>query len=178
MAWLRAHDAKLGAGHEVEDEEMANVEVILLRSVPTAGRAGDVVRVSAGYARNYLLPRDLAVHATESNRTRLAARLSARRASELKDLTDAQDLADVLNPILLVLEQTAGESGRLFGSVTTADIADTLTANSIEVDRRRIQLADPIRELGIYSVDIRLHPEVTATIQVEVVLPEGEEAQA
>ena len=145
---------------------MANVEVILLRSVQPVGRAGDVVRVSAGYARNYLLPRELAVHATDSNKTRLAGRLQARRASELKDLQDAQDLADVLNPILLVLEQNAGESGRLFGSVTTAD--------SIEVDRRRIQLADPIRELGQYTVDIRLHPEVTATIQVEVVPPEGE----
>ncbi len=153
---------------------MANVEVILLRSVQPVGRAGDVVRVSAGYARNYLLPRELAVHATDSNKTRLAGRLQARRASELKDLQDAQDLADVLNPILLVLEQNAGESGRLFGSVTTADIADTLSANSIEVDRRRIQLADPIRELGQYTVDIRLHPEVTATIQVEVVPPEGE----
>jgi len=149
------------------------VEVILTEHVPGLGRVGDVVRVAPGYARNYLLPRQLAVHATESNRRRLETRLKARAAALAQELESARELARRLEGLVCIIAANAGENGRLFGSVTANDIADVIATKGIPIDRRRIVLDENIRELGIYPVVIRLHPEVTATVQVEVIPKEA-----
>ncbi|MBM3213517.1 50S ribosomal protein L9 [Candidatus Poribacteria bacterium] len=149
------------------------VEVILTDNVQGLGRAGEVVRVAPGFARNYLLPRDLAVHATEANRRRLDAQLRVRVAQMAQELEEAQDSARRLEGIVCIIAANAGENGRLFGSVNAADIADNLATKGITIDRRRIELTESIRELGVYPVPVRLHPEVVATIQVEVIANEA-----
>jgi large subunit ribosomal protein L9 len=145
------------------------IEVILKDDVQGLGRAGEVVRVAPGYARNYLLPREMAVHATETNRRRLAAQLQVRAAQAAKTLADARDVAQKLDGLVCVIAANAGESGRLFGSVTPADVADVLATKGVAVERRRILMDENIREVGVYPVPVRLHPEVTVTIQVEVI---------
>ncbi|MDA1190646.1 MAG: 50S ribosomal protein L9 [Candidatus Poribacteria bacterium] len=152
---------------------MANVHVILTAPVPELGRTGDEVRVAAGYARNYLIPRSLAVHSTPSNKRRFEAQLKVRRSIEAKELDEAQKLGRLVEGTVCIISATAGESGRLFGSVTSNDIADVLATKGFTVDRRRILMDENIRELGTYSVAIRIHPEVTATVQVQVIGPDA-----
>lgn len=149
------------------------VEVILTDNVQGLGRAGEVIRVAPGYARNYLLPRELAVHATESNRRRLESQLKARAAARAQELDEARELARRLEGLVCIIAANAGENGRLFGSVTANDIADVIATKGIPIDRRRIALDESIRELGVFPVAIRLHPEVTATVQVEVIANEA-----
>ena len=145
------------------------IEVILREDVKSLGKAGALVRVKPGYARNYLLPQGLAYEATEGNKKRIAAERKARDAQGAADKVDAQKVAETLSGVALTLSAKAGEGDRLFGSITTQDIADALAARGHPVDKRRIELDHPIKVLGNHTVAVRLHPEVHADLQVTVV---------
>jgi large subunit ribosomal protein L9 len=144
------------------------MEIILQEDIEKLGSRGDVVKVAPGYARNYLLPRKLALEALPGNLKRLEkirGSLAKRTATEREQ---AQKQAELLNSVTLTLERKAGESDQLFGSVTAADIADALVKQGFEIDKRRIQLDDAIKTLGEYTVTTKLVHEVTATIKVVV----------
>jgi large subunit ribosomal protein L9 len=144
------------------------MRIILQENVEKLGTRGEVVDVSEGYARNYLLPRKLAIPATEGNTKRLAqirASLAKKEASE-KGL--AEVLASQIAAATVTLTRKSGESDQLFGSVTSADIAEALAALGYNVDKRKIQLDEPIKLLGEYSVPVKLHHEVSATVKVVV----------
>ena len=143
-------------------------EVILRDDVKSLGKAGELVRVRPGYARNYLLPQGLAYEATEGNRKRIAAETRARSARLSAEKDGAEALASRLNGVTLSLTGNAGEEGKLFGSITTSDIATALMSQGFEVDRRRIDLDQPIKSLGEHVVPIRVHPEVEAKVRVTV----------
>ena len=144
------------------------IEVILREDVQSLGKAGELVRVKPGYARNYLLPHGLAFEATEGNRKRIAAETRAKAVRNQAERTDAEQRAAMLGGVTLTLTGKAGEEGKLFGSVTAQDIADALAARGYEVDRRRIELEHPIKSLGHHTVGVRLHPEVRAEVHVSV----------
>ncbi len=144
------------------------MRIILQENVEKLGTRGEVVDVSEGYARNYLLPRKLAVPASEGNTKRLTqirASLAKKEASE-KGL--AESLAGQIAAATVTLTRKAGESDQLFGSVTSADIAEALAALGYNVDKRKIQLSEPIKLVGEYSVPVKLHHDVSATIKVVV----------
>ncbi|HEX6644508.1 MAG TPA: 50S ribosomal protein L9 [Gemmatimonadales bacterium] len=145
------------------------IEVILRDDVRSLGKAGELVRVKPGYARNYLLPQGLAYEATEGNRKRIAAESKARAARLATEKAGAEAFAATLGGLALTIPAKAGEEGRLFGSVTAQDIAEAIAAAGHEVDRRRIELDQPIRTLGEHTVAVRLHPEVHADVRVTVV---------
>ncbi len=145
------------------------IEVILREDVKTLGRAGELVRVKPGYARNFLLPRGLAYEATEGNRKRIAGETRARTTRGQAEQAEAQRFAATLGAVALTLSSKAGDEGRLFGSITAQDIADALAREGHEVDRRRIELEHPIKSLGDHTVSVRLHPEVHAELRVSVV---------
>jgi large subunit ribosomal protein L9 len=145
------------------------IEVILREDVSSLGRAGELVRVKPGYARNYLLPQGLAYEATEGNKKRIAAETRARGVRNQAERTEAERVAGTLQAVTLTISGKAGEEGRLFGSVTAQDIADALGRAGHTVDRRRIELEHPIKTLGEHTVHVRLHPEVTAEVRVAVV---------
>lgn len=146
-----------------------SMEVILREHVDNLGKRGDVVKVASGYARNYLLPRKLALAVTEANKRQIERERAAAEAREAEEKGAATALAERLQQADVTIARRAGEGDVLYGSVTTADIADSLAAQGFEVDRRRIQLADPIRSLGETDVPVKLHREVTATVKVKVV---------
>jgi large subunit ribosomal protein L9 len=145
------------------------MDVILRTDVEKLGRVGDLVTVRDGFARNYLLPRGLAYPATEGNRRRLDAehRQRVRRAEVEK--ADAHALAGRLEGVSLSFTMKAGEGDRLFGSVTSADIAERLKTEGFDLDRRAVELHEPIKALGIYKVPVRLHADVKPEIRVWVV---------
>lgn len=145
------------------------IEVILREDIKTLGRAGEMVRVKPGYARNYLLPQGLAYEATEGNRKRIAAETRVRAARNESERTEAERLAGTLSGISLTLTGKAGEEGKLFGSITSQDIADALAGQGYTFDRRRIELEHPIKTTGTHTVSVRLHPEVQAELRVSVV---------
>jgi large subunit ribosomal protein L9 len=147
---------------------MAQVRIILREDVPNLGRAGEVVNVRPGYARNFLLPTGKAIVATTARVNELEhhRRIIAERVA--KELKDMGALRDRLEQLRLRIEAQVGEEGRLFGSVTSAQIAEELARQGIEVDRRKIELADPIKEAGEHRVPVRLHREVVANVTVEV----------
>lgn len=152
---------------------MSAVKLILTQSVHNLGEAGDVVSVKPGYARNYLLPQGKAIPATESRVRELEHHrriLAEKAARELKDLRGRKD---ALEAQAFEIGARAGEGGRLFGSVTSAQIAELLAARGIEVDRRRIELREPIKQVGEHAVPIKLHREVVAKIKLTVVAVEG-----
>lgn len=144
------------------------MKVILKSDVKNVGAAGDIVTVSPGYARNFLIPRGLAEEATSTKLN------EARQAKEKKELRNrqerarAEELKKQIDGIRLVTQMRSGEGGRLFGSVTTQEIAAMLAERDLKVDRRRIEPSDPIKSLGEYKFQIKLHPEVTAQFTVEV----------
>ena len=144
------------------------IELILRDSVPSLGKAGDLVRVKPGYARNFLLPRGLAFEATEGNKKRIAAESKARATRESAERTEAQAYAAKLESVELSFTAKAGEDGKLFGSVTSADIAAALEAQGFAVDKRKIELAHPLKELGFHSVPVRLSHDVHAEVKVNV----------
>jgi large subunit ribosomal protein L9 len=148
------------------------MEVILKKRVETLGDEGDILIVANGYARNYLIPMQLAVRATEKNRRLLEheRRLIAAQGEEAK--VRAEELASRIAEVTCTIQRRAGENDRLFGSITSMDIADALASQDIEVDRRNIELDEPIRELGVFTVPIRFHADVTADIQIVVVREE------
>ena len=144
-------------------------EVILREDVKSLGRAGELVRVRPGYARNYLLPHGLAYEATEGNKKRIAAETKARHTRNQAERAGAEQVAATLSGVTLTLSGKAGEEGKLFGSITAQDIAEALAAKGHTVDRRRIELEHPIKSLGQHTVLVRVHPEVHANVQVSVV---------
>ena len=145
------------------------IEVILREDVKSLGRAGELVRVKPGYARNYLLPHGLAYEATEGNKKRIAGEARARTARDQAERVEAEQMAAALGAVSLTLAGKAGEEGKLFGSITAQDIADALAREGHQVDRRRIELEHPIKTLGHHTVAIRVHPEVHAEVRVMVV---------
>jgi len=145
------------------------MEVILLKDVPRLGRAGELRKVAPGYARNHLIPKGLAVFATEGAVTELEQRqqLEARREKQLE--TEAQALAEELEGITVTIHAKTGEKERLYGSVTSGDIAEALEKETGRIiDRRKIELEEPIRQLGIYSVPVRLLSDLSPLIRVDV----------
>ena len=144
------------------------MEVILRADVPELGRRGDVVSVKAGYARNYLLPRKLAMEATPGNRKQVVEMKAAGARREATEKSAAESLAAQLGEITVELTAKAGESDQLFGSITAMDIADALEAKGFNIDKRKLHLDEPIKTLGEYSVPVRLHREVTASVKVVV----------
>jgi len=145
------------------------MQVILLEDVPPLGKIGDLVKVSDGYGRNYLIPKKKAILATEKNLKVLAhqKRLVQHRIGKTKK--DAEALSQVIEKLSCTFAKTVGESGKLFGAVTSMEIEDYLKENGIEIDRKKIQLEEPIKNVGMVTVPIKLHPEVTAHLKVWVV---------
>jgi large subunit ribosomal protein L9 len=150
------------------------MEVILKEDVPNLGLRGDVVKVADGFGRNYLLPRKMAMQATEANKAVIEQMKAAAERRSASEKAQAEELVTKLDPVVLSFTRRAGEAGQLFGSVTSADIAAELASQGFEVDRRKIQLGEPLKSLGEYKVAIRLHREVTARVTVKV-LAEVEE---
>jgi large subunit ribosomal protein L9 len=145
------------------------MEVILREDVKSLGKAGQLVRVKPGYARNFLLPQGLAYEATEGNKKRIAAESRARETRASQDRQEAQALADELAKVSLTLSAKAGEGDRLFGSITTQDVAEALAKAGHQIDRRKLELEHPIKSLGEHEVPVRLHADVHAAIRVTVV---------
>jgi len=145
------------------------MEVILREDVEKLGNRGELVKVAAGYARNFLLPRRLAVAATDANRKIVEQERQAHLRKEAKLKTESEDLAKLLTGVAVTIAQKAGENDQLFGSVTSKDIADALAAKNFTIDRKKVQLDEPIRQLGEFKVPVRLHREVTAEITVTVI---------
>ncbi|MCS6951412.1 MAG: 50S ribosomal protein L9 [Bryobacterales bacterium] len=148
------------------------MQVILRENIEKLGNRGDIVTVADGYARNYLLPRRLAVPATEANKKIVEQERQAHLRREAKERSEAEELARLLAGVTVTIRQKAGEHDQLFGSVTARDIAEALQRQNYTVDRRKIQLEEPIKQLGEYKVPVRLHKEVTAEILVQVVKEE------
>jgi large subunit ribosomal protein L9 len=144
------------------------MEVILREDIDKLGNRGEVVKVASGYARNFLIPKRLAVAATDSNKKIVEQERQAHLRKEAKQAGEAQDLAKLLNGVTVTIAQKAGENDQLFGSVTSKDVADALAAKNFTIDRRKIQLDEPIKQLGEYKIPVRLHREVTAEITVVV----------
>jgi large subunit ribosomal protein L9 len=144
------------------------MEVILLENIEKLGARGQVVKVADGYGRNYLLPKKLAVAATPQSRKWIEQQRVRFLKIEAKEKGDAEDLARILQGVMVTLRRKAGEKGTLFGSVTAMDVAEKLAAQGFHIDKRKIQLDTPLKLLGEYDVAIKLHHEVTATIKVRI----------
>jgi large subunit ribosomal protein L9 len=144
------------------------IELILRENVESLGLRGDVVKVADGYARNYLLPRKLALPVTEGNRRRIEHERKILGAREAQEKQQAESLAARLSQVECVIERRVGEHDTLYGSVTSADIADALAQKDFQIEKRKVQLAEPIKQLGAFTVPIRIHREVTAQITVKV----------
>jgi large subunit ribosomal protein L9 len=150
------------------------MRIILLERIENLGQMGDVVRVKPGYARNYLLPRNKAVRATEENRKRFEATRAQLEASNLQRRSEAETVAAKLDDLSVVLIRQAGEAGQLYGSVTGRDVADAITAAGFTVDRQQIRLHQPIKALGLHTVKVGLHPEVVVSVVVNVARTQDE----
>jgi len=147
---------------------MAAVELILLQRVESLGQMGEVVRVKPGYARNYLLPQKKAVRATKDNRARFEEQRAHLVALNLKRREEAERVAERIGGLAVVIIRQAGESGSLYGSVSSRDISDAATAAGLSIDRSQVVLAHPIKTLGLSRVRVVLHPEVSITVTVNV----------
>ena len=147
---------------------MAVTEVLLLKYLERLGSEGQVVRVKAGYARNFLLPRGLAVRMSKANRKQVEALVRAREQREQRELAEANSLCDQLSKAVVVLAVRTGESGKMFGAITAADICRKLSEGGIEIDKKKI-VASSIRELGRHTVRVKLHRGVEFDLPVEVV---------
>jgi large subunit ribosomal protein L9 len=145
------------------------MEIILREDVENLGARGQMLKVANGYARNYLLPKRLAVAATEANKKIVEQERQAHVRREAKAQGEAEDLAKLMAGVTVTIAQKAGESDQLFGSVTSKDIAEGLEKQNFSVDRRKIQLDEPIKQLGEHKVTVRLHREVPVEITVQVV---------
>jgi large subunit ribosomal protein L9 len=144
------------------------MEVILREHVDNLGRRGEIVKVADGYARNYLLPRKMALLATAGNKKVIEREKEKFDATEAEEQKVAQAMADRLAAVDIEIARKVGETDALFGSVTNADIADALKAKGFDLDRRKIQLHDPIKKLGEYDVPVKLHRDVAVTLKVKV----------
>ena len=156
---------------------MAHKQILLREDIENLGARGEVVRVKAGYARNYLLPRRLAVEATSSNVKQIESERTALLKREAKDRASATGQAEQLSALNLTFERKVGEGGVLYGSVTSMDIAHALKEQGYEIDRRKIVLREPIKRFGNYTVPVRLHRDVHVELPVSVVGEGGEEVE-
>ena len=145
------------------------MDVILREDVEKLGTRGQLVKVTPGYARNYLLPQRLAVAATDSNKKIVEQERQGHLRREAKEVSDASDLGKMMADVSVTISQKAGENDQLFGSVTSKDIAEALEKQGYTIERRKIVLDEPIRTLGDFKVPLRLHRDVTAEIAVHVV---------
>ena len=150
-----------------------SIEVILREHVEHLGSRGDVVRVAGGYARNYLLPRKLALMVTEENKRQIARERVKAEAKEAQEVQDARALAATINAMALAIPRRVGENDILFGSVTSGDLADLLATRDVQVDKRKIQLTEALKTVGEHVVPIKLHREVSAELKVQIVPAEG-----
>ena len=148
------------------------MDVILREDIDKLGHRGQVVKVAPGYARNFLLPKKLAVAATESNKKIVEQERHAHLRKEAKLKGEAEDLSKLMNGVTVTIAQKAGENDQLFGSVTSKDVVDALAASNFTIERRKVQLDEPIKQLGEFKVPVRLHKDVTAEITVVVVKEE------
>ena len=154
------------------------MDVILREDVEKLGTRGQLVKVAPGYARNFLLPRKLALQATANNKAVIEQMKAAAARRSATEKAQAEQLVTRLDPVVLSFTRKAGEHGHLFGSVTSADIAADLATKGFEVDRRKIQLGEPLKSLGEFTVPVRLHREVTARVRVKVLAEAGSETEA
>ncbi|MFQ5876878.1 MAG: 50S ribosomal protein L9 [Acidobacteriota bacterium] len=145
------------------------MRIVLREDIDNLGRRGEVVQVAAGYARNYLLPKRKALPATDGNLKVIEREKRRYQVRQAKEKAGAEALASRLAGVSCTIVRRVGESETLYGSVTAADIAEHLEREGIQIDKRRIQLEDPIKSLGIYTVAVRLHPEVSTDLKVWVV---------
>ncbi len=145
------------------------IQVILREDVPTLGKSGEVVRVKPGYARNYLIPRDLAVLATTKNISRIEHERARITALKAKTVKETQSLADKLASVSVTIQKPVGAEDKLFGSVTAKEIEAALGLEGIRIDKKKIALAEPIKTLGVHEVPIKLGNDVTAALKVWVV---------
>src|SRR5215213_3896033 len=152
---------------------MAHTKVLLREDVDDLGARGEIVRVRAGYARNYLLPRKLAVQASAGNVKGIEQERAALLKKEAKERATAEAQSQQMGSLVLEFKRKAGEQGALYGSVTSMDLAEALKQRGYEIDRHRIHLREPLKRLGEYTVPLRLHREVTMDLKVRVA-PEGE----
>lgn len=145
------------------------MEIILRQTIENLGKPGDIVKVKPGYARNYLLPRGLAYEATPGNRKRIAMEKARLEAAEQERVNAAQAIADRIANVQLTFSARVGDEEKLFGSVTSADIAHQLQAQGFDIEKKQIDLHEPIKTLGVYKVPVRLHAEVKPEIKVWVI---------
>jgi large subunit ribosomal protein L9 len=145
------------------------MEVILREHIDNLGRRGDVVKVADGYARNYLLPRKLALLATDGNRKVIERERVKFEAKELEEKKFAEAIADRINNVEVEIARKVGETDVLYGSVTTSDIADALKAKGLDLDRRKVVLQEPIKKLGAFDIPVKLHRDVTTHVKVRVI---------
>jgi len=145
------------------------MKVILKEDIKNVGKMGQIVDVADGYARNYLVPKGLAVEANTKNIRSLEheKKIIQDKTRKLKNL--AQDLVYKISTMSLMIKARAGDEGKLFGSVTTMDIAEALKSEGVEIDKKKISLEEPIKRLGSYSVNVKLHPEMSARLNIQVV---------
>jgi len=145
------------------------MEVILREHIENLGKRGEIVKVADGYARNYLLPRKLALVATEGNKVHVERERVKAEARETEERKISEAMAARMSTVEIVIARRVGETEALYGSVTTADIAETLESKGFAIDRRKLQLADPIKQVGEYDIPVKLHRDVTASVKVKVV---------
>jgi large subunit ribosomal protein L9 len=145
------------------------MEVILREHVDNLGRRGEIVKVADGYARNYLLPQKLALPVTAGNKKQVERERARLEAREAEDRKSAQALAERMSTAEIVIARKVGETDVLYGSVTASDIAEALAAKGFQIDRRKLQLPEPLKQIGEVDVPVRLHRDVTATVKVNVV---------
>jgi large subunit ribosomal protein L9 len=145
------------------------MDVILREHIDNLGRRGDVVKVAAGYARNYLLPRKLALAVTETNKRQIERERAAAEARELEEKSQAEAFAQRLTQTEIEIARRVGENDTLYGSVTSSDIAQALQAKGFEIDKRKIQLPEALKALGESTVAVKVHRDVTAQVRVKVV---------
>jgi len=145
------------------------MKLILKENIEHLGQIGDIVKVAPGYARNYLLPKGFAIEATDRNAKALEHAKRQLAYKKNKNLEAAKNLIAKLEALTIQLSHQAGEEGKLFGSVTNMEIAAFLKNNGFEIDRKKIVLAEPIKQLGEYNVPVKIHPEIAATLKVTVV---------
>jgi large subunit ribosomal protein L9 len=149
--------------------EIFVMEVILREHVDNLGKRGDVVKVAEGYARNYLLPRKLALAVTEANKRQIERERAAAEARDAEEKGQAESLAQRITALEIEIARRVGENDTLYGSVTSADIAHALQAKGFEIEKKRIHLGEPLKALGETTVPVRVHREVTAQLKVKVV---------
>jgi large subunit ribosomal protein L9 len=145
------------------------MEVILREHVDNLGRRGDIVKVAAGYARNYLLPRKLALSVSEGNKRQIERERKNAEVRELEEKSQAEAFAERIAQADIAIARRVGENNTLYGSVTSADVAQALHAKGFELDKRKITLVDPLKALGEYTVPVKVHRDVTAQVKVRVV---------